>query len=231
MTGCSAPYRSVYGASGGITLTTPLNRGSDDYAGHVSFAPMEFGALKGGVRPGWSVTVHPIEADFFGGHRSRTFHRVSAGAFGGRLYLLSHFVRGKRGRAAEIPMDTPPFPAGVIGTVNAVTASSGSTVMYQVAAVGAEVKIAPLAMGILGSAPEAFYDGFGEASLFANASIPFRMGASIEVRGGSQWAVATGGTLFLRVEVAITGSRARAPTQDELNAQEEPSDEEIPKWH
>jgi hypothetical protein len=38
------------------------------------------------------------------------------------------------------------------------------------------------------------------------------------------------GTIFLRVEVAITGSRARAPTQDEINAQEDPNDEEAPKW-
>jgi hypothetical protein len=143
---------------------------------------------------------------------------------------LSHFVRGKRSGEAQTPMNAGVLPAGIIGTVNNVTNWNSSTVFYQVAAVGAELKIAPLAMGILGNEPELFYDGFGEAALFANASIPFRIGASIEVRGGTQWTVATGGSLFLRVEVAITGSRARAPTQDEINTPEEPNDEEIPKW-
>jgi hypothetical protein len=208
-----------------------------DYAGHVTFAPLEFGAVKGGVLPGWSATVHPLEIDFFGSATvpselpgNHTFHRFSAGGFGGRLYLLSHFVRGKRSREAIVPMNSGLIPTAVVGTVNTVTNWNSSTVFYQVAAVGAEVKVAPLALGILGNAPATFYDGFGEAALFANASIPHRLGASIEVRGGGQWAVATGGTIFLRVEMAIGGSRARAPTQDEINAQEDPNDEEAPKW-
>lgn len=241
-TACSAPYRSAYGASGGITYARPLNGRSGekaDYAMHLSFAPVEFGAVKGGARPGWSVTAYPLDIDAFGSavvpsllQGNQRYHRFSAGAFGGRVYLLSHFVKGKRtGDDATLSPNSGLAAEMVMGAVNEVTTTKDSTVFYQVASMGAEVKIAPLAFGILERSGQAmFYDGFGEAALFANTSIPFRFGASLEVRGGAQWATATGGTLFVRLELAITGSRLREPTQDELNAEEDPVAEESPKW-
>ena len=63
--GC-APYRSGYYIQGGIAPFARFDGSSSGLAAHVAIAPLEFGAVKGGVRPGWSVAVSPLDFDFGG---------------------------------------------------------------------------------------------------------------------------------------------------------------------
>src|SRR4051794_24297556 len=57
-TGC-APYRSSYYMQAGIAPFTRLDGSRSSLAGRFAVAPLELGAVEGGVRPGWSVTIHP----------------------------------------------------------------------------------------------------------------------------------------------------------------------------
>jgi hypothetical protein len=94
--------------------------------------------------------------------------------------------------------------------------------MFQIVAVGADVRMAPLAIAMLGNVAESkfFYDGFGEAALFANVTVPGQI-ATLEVRGGTQYAVGSGGTFFFRLELGLPGFSKRKLTQDEKNMTDE----------
>lgn len=209
---CAAPYRSVYYIAGGVSPFVRVN-GDGALAGHVNILPMEFGDVKGGVGPGWSVAIHALEFDL-GGHLAlpddpladQRFLRLSLGSFGPRLYLLSHFVEGKTPNTLIIPS----------GNYITVIPVRPKRIFYQVASAGVDMNFSPFSLGVLGPHEERkFYDGFGEAALFANASIPFGYGASLEMRTGYQYAVTSGSALFFRLELAFTGAKPRKPTADD----------------